>query len=222
MSIFWRALDWRTYLNSKEENGRQVLRVRDNWTEEYQFAPEHRNASLLARRAAALSVIYQSCEGYPAGTPRKKALIPSKVPSLGNISMVQHLRWIPSQYRIQVAHIIQFALATLATRLAFGQYSMIPIDHLKHWMVTDLRDFAGQTSARYLEKWWDEVHSRASRGEQVFKSFEVENYDMIESASTKIQFEQFSKKDEGLLFRVGCRYNETSGRYSFVDDDAPA
>lgn len=221
MSIFWRALDWRTYLNSKEQNGRQVLLARDDWMEDYQFTPEHRNASLLARRAAALSIIYQSCEGYASGSPRKKAAIPAKIPPLGDNDLVEHLRWIPCRYRVPIAHIIHFALATLRTRLAFGQDSMIPVECLKHWMVADLRDFAGPTSATYLEKWWDEVHSRALRGERVFTSFEVKSYDMVEAVSAKVRFEAFSKKDTGLLFRVGSRYNETGGRYSFVDDDAP-
>lgn len=225
IAIFWRTLDWRTYKEEvwSEKNDRWEIRDRVDWETPFAHTSNHKTASLLARRGAALWIIYQSGMGYASNVSVEQADPPESIGRLGNMSLLHHLAWIPCRYRIQFAQIFHFALAVLVARLNMDNIPFpIGVTHLKHWLVADLKSFFGEFLAGYLRQWLDEVEQRVRAGEDIFNTFDFREVSFRRSREGGIRFSKFGCETKGLFFHVGGIYIRNKGKYDMTLDDAGA
>lgn len=225
IAIFWRTLDWRSYKEEvwSEKNKRREIHNRVDWETQFECTSTHKAASLVARRGTALWVIYQSGLGYASDVSAEQTDPPETIGCLGNTSLLQHFAWIPRRYRMQFAQLFHFALAVLVARLNMdGIPSQIGVDRLKHWLIADLKSFAGDFLAAHLRKWLDEVEQRIGLGEDIFGTFDLRNVSFCKALDSRIRFSTFGCHTKGLFFHVGQVYSRNDGKYDMALDDTGA
>lgn len=123
-----------------------------------------------SRRAFARFIVYMSSQGYVDILPRERKSPRASKP-LGADTILERLDWLPLQYRYSIAQLFHFALAVMAERVRHSNRGhQIPIEHIRYWLVEDMRDFLGDYMAIQLRRWLFEVKERVENLEPLYLS----------------------------------------------------